>query len=147
MKANPGGQLAPEQVIGRDRLIGQLWRILERQSLLLSAERRLGKTSILKKMEAEPREGWKPVFRDLERVHSPVEFVETVIADTRNFLGLHKRTTRRLQEALETLGGAQLGGLKLPPQATRHWKLLLTRVMEDLAAETPVVVELRATGK
>jgi hypothetical protein len=45
MKTNPGGQLAANEVIGRDRLIAKLWQILERQSLVLTAERRMGKTS------------------------------------------------------------------------------------------------------
>ncbi len=38
MRANPGGQIAPSEVIGRDRLIQRLWEILERQSLVLSAQ-------------------------------------------------------------------------------------------------------------
>lgn len=137
MRANPGGQLAPAQVVGRDRLIAQIWRVLDRQSLLLSAERRLGKTSILKKMLAEPRSGWKPIFRDLEKVHSPIEFVETVIQDTRDFLGLQKRTGRRLLEALQALGGTEIGGiLKLPSQANPQWKTLLVRTIEDLVEDT-----------
>ncbi|BAZ14493.1 hypothetical protein NIES4071_63370 [Calothrix sp. NIES-4071] len=54
MKANPGGQVAPSDVVGRDSLISSFWDILERQSLVLSAERRMGKTCIIKKMQAEP---------------------------------------------------------------------------------------------
>jgi hypothetical protein len=33
MKANPGGKIAPAEVIGRGELISGLWEILERQSL------------------------------------------------------------------------------------------------------------------
>ena len=50
MKANPGGAIAPEDVIGRDKLIANLWNILDRQSVILSAERRMGKTTVIKKM-------------------------------------------------------------------------------------------------
>lgn len=46
MKANPGGEIAPSEVIGRDDITRRLWRVLERQSLILSAERRMGKTRI-----------------------------------------------------------------------------------------------------
>jgi hypothetical protein len=49
MKANPGGQVAPSEVVGRDSLILDFWDILERQSFVLSAERRMGKTCILRK--------------------------------------------------------------------------------------------------
>ncbi len=33
--ANPGGVLAPHEVIGRDRLVAKLWKRLERQSLYI----------------------------------------------------------------------------------------------------------------
>lgn len=52
MKINPGGNLAPDDVVGREQLIEQLWSTLNTQSVILSAERRTGKTSILKKMKA-----------------------------------------------------------------------------------------------
>jgi len=50
MRANPGGVLAPEDVIGRDKLIEQIWRVLENQSVVLTSERRVGKTSVIRKM-------------------------------------------------------------------------------------------------
>jgi AAA+ ATPase superfamily predicted ATPase len=71
MKTNPGGQLAANEVIGRDRLIAKLWQILERQSLVLTAERRMGKTSVIKKMVAEPLPAILIKFRDLEGFRTP----------------------------------------------------------------------------
>ncbi len=53
MRTNPGGQIDPAQIIGRDELIKRLWEILSRQSLVLTAERRMGKTSVVLKMKAE----------------------------------------------------------------------------------------------
>lgn len=136
MKANPGGQLSPDQIVGRDILIESLWRILDRQSLVLAAERRLGKTSILKKMVAAPRSGWKPVFRDLERVRTPLEFVEVVVQDAEAHLSRTKRTSRRLADAVHALAGIELGGLiKLPPQAAPAWKTLLGQTIEALCEE------------
>ena len=40
---------------GRDDLVNGLWETVDRQSVLLTAERRMGKTSVLKKMDAERR--------------------------------------------------------------------------------------------
>ncbi len=65
MRANPGGQLSPNEVVGRDRLIAQLWDILERQSVVLTSERRIGKTQVVKKMEAEASDEIFVVYRDL----------------------------------------------------------------------------------
>ena len=47
MQINPGGRLQPEDVIGRDREIARYWQVLDRQGLVISAERRIGKTHIL----------------------------------------------------------------------------------------------------
>jgi len=66
-KANPGGSMDPKFIFGRDRLIDQIWDVLSRQCVLLNTERRIGKTSIVRKMAANPPEGWLAVFQDLEK--------------------------------------------------------------------------------
>src|SRR5436853_2271230 len=95
MKANPGGQIAPSEIIGRDELIQRLWEILERQSLILSAERRAGKTSVIQKMRAEAPQKKLPIFRDLERVHTLIEFAELVFEDVERYLSGLRRTAER----------------------------------------------------
>ncbi|MCP4547150.1 MAG: ATP-binding protein, partial [bacterium] len=40
MRANPGGEIAPSEVVGRDRLIQRIRQALEQQSVILVAERR-----------------------------------------------------------------------------------------------------------
>lgn len=126
MKANPGGNLDPTQVYGRDMLIEMLWDRLDSQSILINAERRIGKTQILRKMLLEPRAPWKPVFRDLEKIHSAQEFSELVYDDVQQFLGKAdkaKNFIRRLLEENET----DYVSLK-----ARTWKQLLTSAVEDL---------------
>ena len=59
-QANPGGILAPEEVVGRDKLVAQLWQILERRSLYITAERRMGKTCVVRdKMGKATPDGWQ----------------------------------------------------------------------------------------
>lgn len=48
MRINPGGRLNTEDIIGRDNEIARYWRVLERQGLVISAERRIGKTHSLR---------------------------------------------------------------------------------------------------
>ncbi len=50
MKANPGGILQAEAVIGRDAEIADMWAKLEKRSVILTAERRVGKTCLMRKM-------------------------------------------------------------------------------------------------
>jgi hypothetical protein len=133
MRTNPGGALAPNEVVGRDPLIEKLWSILERQSLVLTAERRMGKTSIVKKMAAEPQSGMRVFFRDLEALRSPLEFVDCVFQDVRADLSRRERAMNRVREFMEQVGGFEIKGLKLPKQVEAHWKTILTKTMEDLA--------------
>jgi hypothetical protein len=42
MKSNPGGQLPVDEILGRDALIAELWDILARTSVVMTAERRIG---------------------------------------------------------------------------------------------------------
>ncbi|MCA9138589.1 MAG: hypothetical protein KDB00_17580 [Planctomycetales bacterium] len=130
MKANPGGNLDPDKVYGRDALIEMLWERLETQSILINAERRIGKTQILRKMLLEPKAGWNPVFRDLEKVHSVQEFAELVYDDVQKFLGTGtkaKNFIRRLLEENET-DYVNLKG--------RTWKNLLASAIHDLMSSS-----------
>jgi hypothetical protein len=131
-KANAGGQIAPEDVVGRDELIADLWGILEQQSVLLSAERRMGKTCIIKKMQSEAPSSKLPIYHDLEKVRSPLEFVEAVFQDVEEYLSTLKRTAKRGREFLSKIGGAEALGVKLPELAASHWKKLLIEIIGDL---------------
>lgn len=126
MKANPGGNLDPEMVYGRDRLIDLIWERLENQSILINAERRIGKTQVLRKMLAKPKDGWTPVYRDLERVHSAQEFAELVYDDVQQFLGTATRAKNFLKRLLEE-NETDYVNLK-----SRTWKQLLISAINDL---------------
>ena len=41
MQINPGGRLNTRDAVGRDNEIARYWQVLERQGLVISAERRL----------------------------------------------------------------------------------------------------------
>lgn len=105
MKVNPGGILAPQDVIGRDKLIEKIWGILKQQSVILSAERRMGKTSMIRKMEAEAGESKLVIFRDVEGMRSPIEFVEAIWQDVEKYLSRKGKTTKRVKDFLSNLEG------------------------------------------
>lgn len=150
MKANPGGHIPPNEVIGRDGLIQNLWRILEQRSLVLCSERRMGKTCVINKMVAQVPEGKLPIYnyRDLERVHTPLEFVEIVFQDVRNCLSRSKRVTEMMRRLLAKFGNTEFkldfeefgGSIKLPDFADPHWKVLLVKVIGDLAEHQKRIV-------
>jgi hypothetical protein len=51
MKPNPGGTLTGEAILNREKEIESIWRALQNQSVVVTSGGRVGKTSILRKME------------------------------------------------------------------------------------------------
>ena len=136
LKSNPGGQLAPDEVVGRDRLVAPLWDTLEGRSVVLTAERRMGKTSVLKKLEAQPLKGFVTIRRDLENISSPLEFVERLFDDIKSQLNWKEQGTNYFKSFVQYLEGIDIkimgSGFKLPERAKSHWKILLEKILEDL---------------
>lgn len=137
MKANPGGQIDVKAVIGRDPLIELMWETIEQQSVVMTAERRIGKTTIIRKMLAEPIAGWIPVFQDLERCHTANEFAMVVYREIHQFLSAKGKAARRAKEWFAAMGGTEIGGIfKLPERAqSANWKDILSHSIEDLIYE------------
>jgi hypothetical protein len=135
MRVNTGGSLGPEEVIGRDELIMRLWDVLQRQSVVLGAERRMGKTQIVRKMTHEAPGGILAIYRELENVVSPAEFVERILDDVQAYLPQHLRAKGWLRELWGSLGGAELGGLfKIPEAKTSDWKRFLEQTLAGLVS-------------
>ena len=132
MQINPGGRLDIQDVIGRDREIDRYWRVLERQSLVLSAERRIGKTHILLKMRDECREGYLPFYQDLEAVHSTADLVRSIYAAARHSLGKVPALKAQLAQ-WSALVPRRIGGIDLPTSGSM-WPALLEGAFDDLVS-------------
>ena len=134
MKANPGGYIPSAEVVGRDSLIREIWHSLERQSVVLTAERRMGKTSIVKEMADEVQSGKLPIYRDLEGIKTPVDFVQVVLRDVEGHLSRQRVTAGRTRKLLSELSGLEIGGfgtsIRIPEIAAPHWKELLSKLLK-----------------
>jgi hypothetical protein len=136
IKPNPGGQLAPEEILGRDALIAELWDILDGRNIYMNDLRRIGKTMILRKMEAEPLKGWLVLKRDLGGIKTASGFATQVYRDALVKLSAKKRGLRRMGDLLGQASGAQIAGiLTLPNDKPAPWKEVLTRTFADLHEE------------
>lgn len=101
----------------------------------------MGKTSVMRKMLAEPVPGVCPVKRSLQGVTSPDEFVRSLIVDTElAFPGLLKRS---LGAWLESAGVTKIGvssfSVEFKPTADQGWK--------DVAGETLAVLDREVDGQ
>ena len=133
MKANPGGIVSPDDVVGRDRLIARVWNSLEQQSLVMVAERRMGKTTVIKKMEAEPHPGVQVFYRDVGSISQAHEFVERLAQTLATQLDPTRKATKWLNDLWSALGGIEVAGiLKFPESKSPHWKTALERLLGEL---------------
>ncbi len=134
MRANPFGPVIGEAILGREGEIATLWKKLDSHSVLLTAERRVGKTSVLRKMGDNPRPGWLPMLVFVESVRHPADFVEEIYRNAER-LGAGSAGLvwlGRLKTVYKKLAGTEVAGFKLPP-LRENWKLLLESLMEDIA--------------
>jgi hypothetical protein len=144
LRVNPGGRLAPEEVVGCDAFIDAMWVALRRQSVVLSGERRMGKTSVLNKMAAEAPLELCAVKRSLQGVKSPEEFVRVLIADTERTLpGVLKPSfgSRLRRTGLRKVGVSVLS-VEFEPPTEESWKDLATHAIDVLDREPDVPVVL-----
>ncbi|MCX6378315.1 MAG: ATP-binding protein [Armatimonadetes bacterium] len=143
-KANPGGTLAPDEVVGRDELVEQLWRRLERQSLYITAERRMGKSSVVRdKMGSTIPAGWTFLYLDVSNAVTPLEFVEVLLGASRQSLSAATVGKFNFLQIASKLAGLQITaplGFKLPDTLKVQWKTLLTELLQDLENLGGVVV-------
>jgi hypothetical protein len=133
MKANPGGPVTGDAIIGRSTELHEIWQKIEKRSVLLSAERRVGKTSLLRKMQDEPRPGWTPLLVLVESARHPIDCVEAIYeqaaaAGLRTSKGVWMK---RVRQAYEALASAEIAGWKLP-QLQADWRRLLKLLVEDI---------------
>lgn len=129
MKINPGGKLDIEEIVGRDQLLVFIRERLLTQSLILAAERRMGKTHVLHKLVANPPNGWVMLQRDVEGLRSATEFVQYAIADLHPHLSKAQQFRDWVNTMVSDASGAQIGPLKLPNFPPQHWK----KVSQDAA--------------
>lgn len=132
MRPVAGGQVPPARVLGRERLIKKLWRRLEHQGVLLLAERRIGKTSVLKKMAAEPADGWVAKYVVVESVRNPATFVERVLDACSDLLPKAATWRQRVAGVFDRLGGTKVGDWEMP-EIQALWRSLLLDLLDSLS--------------
>jgi len=132
MQINPGGRLNTKDVVGRDNEIARYWRVLERQGLVISAHRRIGKTHIVLKMRDECRCGFLPFYQDLESVHSTAELIRSIYGTVHQSFSTLPGLRARLAKWSGLLPD-RIGSVDLPTGAGT-WQVLLSRAFQSVQA-------------
>lgn len=137
----------PTDIIGRDDFIAVLWHILEEHGLILSAERRFGKTYVIQKMEAEPPADVLTFYQDMSDVHTAAAFTEKVCVSAKDRLNWTRKIVRQTAEVTSRLRSGKVnikipsidpslhlpeGSLDLPTLAALPWQVKLTAAITEI---------------
>lgn len=133
-------QLCSANVVGRDELIASVWTLLQNNSLRFTAERRVGKTTVMLKLHDQPAHNFLPLFLDLEKISSPTHFTEALLqtAHAQNLLSRSTQAFKSWQALIRQLGGLEIAGMiKLPADSPQRWTVVLDQVLSELCQHSP----------
>jgi len=128
-------QVSPQNVVGRDELIERVWHKLENNSLRFTAERRIGKTTVMTKMEAEPKAGYLVLFMELEGIDSADSFAELLVNRVMPLLSGTVKAKSRWDSFRESIGGVEVGGVIKLPESNIGWQATLEKTLEGVCGE------------
>jgi hypothetical protein len=105
------GQPRLDQVVGRSDVLGDIHRALERGShVLLTGERRIGKSWVLSALAAQPPTGWKAIYTDVE----PIGSIDSLIDVLAERITSRLPATRKAIERALSSGVTEVKGVPVP---------------------------------
>ncbi|WP_318347128.1 AAA-like domain-containing protein [Aquipluma nitroreducens] len=87
----------------RTEIVNEIWDELEKGNfILIAAPRRVGKTSIMRDIEANPRENYKVIFENIQAVKSEIDFYKTLYKLILNCLSTSKKASKWFSSYIKT---------------------------------------------
>lgn len=112
---NPGGGLALEHIVGRNETRDEVLESLETRSVVLTGERRMGKTSLSKLIEdTAPSEGWTVARLSVQGYKNLEQLTKALILAFDQLGGPLRRAARSFGKRLSF----QAGGVTLAPDSS-----------------------------
>jgi len=138
MKSNPGGTVTGSAIVGRHKELREIWNKLQKRSIVLSAERRVGTTSILRKMKEIPKDNWTPLLVLVESARHPIDCVEAIYneADAAHLRSSKSQWAKSLRDAYRALAATEISGWRLPA-IQNDWRRMLKLLVQDIAENSP----------
>lgn len=134
LRPQRGGTPTLEEFRYRDREVDALWEQLAAgESIVLTAEKRVGKSAVLRLLNARSSGGLSMVMRDVEHVGTPKRLVELLCADLMPLLPADQRAKKRLGRVWSKFGGLEIGSFALPNFDEKHWQNELNELFDALA--------------
>jgi len=128
-------QISPKNVVGRDKLIDLIWKKLGKKSIRFTAERRVGKTTVMAKMEMEKRSGFEVVFLEVEGIDSPAKFTQHLFNKVNPLMSKSDKAIQAFYKLFNSLGGTEVAGLlTLPEHKEIDWQNTLYKTFELISS-------------
>jgi hypothetical protein len=127
MQVRLSGNPNPNEIVGRDVIIAELWQRIQQGSVVITAERRMGKTSIIQKMNAQRPTNIIGDYQDLEGVTSPEGLVRSIYHKVYEVLSGQRQLKQGLQNLFKDWSGEKL------PQPKIGWQQNLELIIRDLS--------------
>ena len=82
MESVAGAPVVGDDLFGREQELAYIWRMLERGAhVLMTAPRRVGKTSLMRELERDPRDGWIVAYADVEACTEPGGVIAEILGE------------------------------------------------------------------
>ncbi|MFN8018147.1 MAG: hypothetical protein U0P45_08495 [Acidimicrobiales bacterium] len=118
----------------RERTVATLRsHLLAGESIVLTAEKRVGKTAVLAVLEASSGDDLLILRRDVEGIGSPKRLVEVLCNDLYPHLGAKTKAANRFNSLLERLGHTSIGPITLPAFEPKDWRVHLEELFAAVA--------------
>lgn len=127
----PGAALPPEKIYGRDTIIEEYWKILAKTSILLTAPRRMGKSSVLTKMASAPPAHVRVIKSDLQALKTPMALVQALTTQAEAHLGIVTRAKVGVSGWFQRFQGVDTSLVKLT-LTEASWSTDLTLLFDAL---------------
>ena len=134
LRPQRGGSPKPSETRYRDADVARLWEQLAAgENILLTAEKRVGKTAVLGLLSEQKTDQLWVVQRDVESVGTPKQLVELLCSDVRPLLPGVERAKQRWDRFITALGGSSIGPVTLPAFDDKDWQAHLNEMFDALA--------------
>lgn len=145
MECVVGAPVSGDNLFGRERELNQIWQRLERgDHVLMTAPRRVGKTSLMMELKRQPRPGWTVVYVDVEACREAKTCITGIVDELSRVpkFKKHFQWTKRRESLHNFVKGIDIKAgsvsVKLGNDADHSWIGYADRVMDhmrEMAAE------------
>ncbi|MCL6103640.1 MAG: hypothetical protein M1292_14335 [Bacteroidetes bacterium] len=146
--------ISPKTIVGspatgnyyypRTEIVDEIWNELEKGNfILIAAPRRVGKTSIMRDIEANPRDNYKVKFEIIQAVKSENDFYKTLFKMILNCLNTSKKASKWLSTYVKTKKITEIttSGIKFENQDL-DFLLEINTIFKELDSNTETIVLL-----